>query len=99
MGIENTVENTLVALPYRSEFLWRELWISLASMIRSYTSAHGLNKKRQATVELGEDEIIVRAGERCLMLDRVGDDVSWILDNKVGGILTFTVRGTLVNET
>ena len=30
-----------------------ELWVSLASLLRSYTAAHGLNGNRQATVELG----------------------------------------------
>ena len=29
-----------------------ELWVSLASLLRSYTAAHGLNGNRQATVEL-----------------------------------------------
>ena len=37
-----------------------ELWVSLASLLRSYTAAHGLNGDRQATVELGEERITVR---------------------------------------
>jgi hypothetical protein len=44
------------------EQLYRELWVSLASLLRSYTAAHGLNGDRQATVELGEDRITVRNG-------------------------------------
>ncbi len=34
-----------------------EFWVSLASLLRSYTAAHGLNGNRQATVELGEERI------------------------------------------
>jgi hypothetical protein len=37
-----------------------ELWISWASMLRSYAAAHGLNSKRFAVIEFGEDEIVVR---------------------------------------
>ena len=37
------------------ELLCMELWVSLASLLRSYTAAHGLNGNRQATVELGEE--------------------------------------------
>ena len=42
--------------------LYLELWVSLASLLRSYTAAHGLNGDRQATVELGEERITVRHG-------------------------------------
>ena len=45
--------------------LYVELWVSLASLLRSYTAAHGLNGDRQATVELGEEQITVRHG-RCV---------------------------------
>jgi len=41
------------------EKLYVELWVSLASLLRSYTAAHGLNGNRQATVELGEQRILV----------------------------------------
>ena len=37
-----------------------ELWISWASMLRSYAAAHGLNSNRFAVIEFGEDEIVVR---------------------------------------
>ena len=53
-----------------------ELWVSLASLLRSYTAAHGLNGNRQATVELGEEQIMVRHGETWLDLEtqrRTGD--------------------------
>ena len=47
-----------------------ELWVSLASLLRSYTAAHGLNGNRQATVELGEEQITVRHGNAWMELDR-----------------------------
>ncbi len=40
----------------------RELWISWASLLRSYAAAHGLNSHQFAVIEFGEDEIVVRAG-------------------------------------
>jgi hypothetical protein len=75
--------------------LWPELWISLASLLRSYTAAHGLNRKEQATVELGEDQIIVRAGERWLRLDRAKADVIWAREDGSRGLMRFTMEGRL----
>ena len=51
--------------------------MSLASLLRSYTAAHGLNGNRQATVELGEERILVRRGEEWLDLHRDGAKVNW----------------------
>jgi hypothetical protein len=41
-----------------------ELWISWASLLRSYAAAHGLNSNNFAVLEFGEDEIILRFGLR-----------------------------------
>jgi hypothetical protein len=62
---------------HSGEQLYRELWVSLGSLLRSYTAAHGLNGDRQATVELGEKLIVVRAGEKWLELDRDGPLIRW----------------------
>ncbi len=75
--------------------LWREFWVSLASLLRSYTAVHGLNRKQQATVELGEDHIIVRAGDRWLQLDRTEAQVQWARENEATGTMHFTVDGKL----
>jgi hypothetical protein len=40
--------------------LHTELWISWASLLRSYAAAHGLNSNQFAVIEFGEDEIVVR---------------------------------------
>jgi hypothetical protein len=75
--------------------LWPELWVSLASLLRSYTAAHGLNRKQQATVELGQELIVVRAGERWLQLTRRGAAVVWSRESLATGQLTFTEDGLL----
>ena len=72
-----------------------ELWVSLASLLRSYTAAHGLNRKQQATVELGEDQIIVRAGERWLKLNRHQAEVIWTREDSTRGLMRFTIEGRL----
>jgi hypothetical protein len=79
--------------------LYAELWVSLASLLRSYTAVHGLNRKQQATVELGEQQIIVRAGERWLRLDRAEAEVIWARENGTGGLMRFTIEGTLQTQT
>jgi hypothetical protein len=78
--------------------LWAELWVSLASMLRSYTAVHGLNGKSQATVELGEEHIIVRCGERNLKLDRDENEIRWARENGSSGILQLTVDGRLKDD-
>ena len=79
--------------------LYVELWVSLASLLRSYTAAHGLNKNQQATVELGEDRITVRHGEDWLDLQRSGSQVRWRREDGRSGALELTEAGTLREET
>ena len=43
-----------------NQALHTELWISWASLLRSYAAAHGLNRHQFAVIEFGEDEIVVR---------------------------------------
>ena len=75
--------------------LWPELWVSLASLLRSYTAANGLNRKQQATVELGEETIIVRAGDRWLNLTRHQAEILWARENGGKGLMRFTIEGKL----
>jgi len=77
------------------EQLYVELWVSLASLLRSYTAAHGLNGDRQATVELGENQITVRHGNAWLDLKRNGPCVSWSRDTGQNGMLELTEAGKL----
>ena len=53
-----------------AEPLRRELWTSWASLLRSYSAAHGLNRSHQAVVEVGADEIILRVGDRWMRFTR-----------------------------
>ena len=78
--------------------LYVELWVSLASLLRSYTAAHGLNGNRQATVELGEERLTVRQGNRWLDLRRDGSQVRWLREGGQSGMLEFTESGTLRNQ-
>ncbi len=74
---------------------WRELWVSLASLLRSYTAAHGLNKNRQATVEVGENRILVRHGEDWLDLERNGAAIQWKRADGSSGTRELTEAGRL----
>ena len=79
--------------------LYVELWVSLASLLRSYTAAHGLNGDRQATVELGKDQITVRHGNAWLDLKRNGAHVTWSRDDGQNGMLELTEAGQLRSNT
>ena len=81
------------------EQLYVERWVSLASLLRSYTAAQGLNGDRQATVELGEDHITVRHGNAWLDLKRDGASVTWSRDNGQDGMLELTEAGRLRSAT
>jgi hypothetical protein len=59
--------STAVANPMDARVA-RELWSSFVSLLRSYTAAHGLNGTRQAVLEVSEDHVLVRAGERLLSI-------------------------------
>jgi hypothetical protein len=78
-----------------NERLWVELWVSLASLLRSYTAAHGLNQNRQATVELGEERITVRHGDGWLELERDGARVRWRREDGSAGLMQLMETGRL----
>ena len=78
-----------------SEQVYIELWVSLASLLRSYTAAHGLNGNRQATVELGEERITVRHGDRWLELNRRGVEIDWRRNDQRSGMVELTDAGRL----
>lgn len=76
--------------------LWGELWISLSSLLRSYTAAHGLHRDEHATVELDEDRILVSHGNKRLELERTGAEVNWKREDGSRGLLQFTPAGRLM---
>jgi hypothetical protein len=75
--------------------VYSELWVSLASLFRSYTALHGLNSKRQATVEWDKERILARHEERWLELHRDGAKVSWRREDGWSGMLELTEAGQL----
>ena len=93
MGQTKPIANDPIADPSQ---LYVELWVSLASLLRGYTAAHGLNGNRQATVELGEEQILLRHGDNWLDLKRNGAEVTWQREDGRQGKLEFTEHGRLV---
>lgn len=79
----------------RDDQVYVELWVSLASLLRSYTAAHGLNGNRQATVELGEERITVRHGAAWLELVREGARVQWRREDGSSGWMELMEAGQL----
>lgn len=75
--------------------LWPELWISLASLLRSYTSAHGLHGNRVAQIESDPTHIRVQHGEKWLNLRRDGSRVAWVRENGESGVFELTDAGRL----
>ncbi len=80
------------------EALWEELWISLASLLRSYAAAHGLSAGKLPEVELNGSRITVRHHRHSLELVRSGAQVSWRREDGRSGVLTLTASGCLHGE-
>ena len=74
----------------------RELWSSFVSLIRSYTAAHGLNGTRQAVLEVSEDSLLVRAGERLLAVRFDGERGSFRREAGLETEFTLDEHGRLV---
>lgn len=72
-----------------------EFWVSLGSLLRSYTAVHGLNDKSLAAIESDGKTISVRHGEKWLRLERNNALVTWTRENGSGGLLEFTGHGQL----
>jgi hypothetical protein len=79
--------------------LYCELWISLASLLRSYTAAHGLHINRHASVEADDEKIVVRCAEKWLSLTRNGAIVTWTRDNGSSGRFEISEAGRLRTDT
>lgn len=77
------------------ERLYVELWASLASLLRSYTAAHGIHSDRHAVIDSTEEKITARHEEKWLVLIRNHDSVTWTRENGDGGTLELTESGSL----
>jgi hypothetical protein len=78
-----------------AEALWAELWISLASLLRSYSAAHGLSRGRSAEIDFGEARIAARCGERWLKLTREGAAIRYESSGGDRGEMGWTPAGRL----
>ena len=78
-----------------SEKLWGELWVSLASLLRSYTAVHGLSGNHQPVIEQNEERILAQHGEKWIELRRSSAIVIWKRENGNRGTLELTEPGRL----
>jgi hypothetical protein len=74
----------------------RELWSSFVSLLRSYTAAHGLNGTRQAVLEVSEDSLLVRAGDRLLTMRFHGHQGSYARESGPATAFTLDEQGCVV---
>jgi hypothetical protein len=81
--------------------VWDEFWVSLASLLRSYTAAHGLSSNRHAEVEveIEESKISVRSGAKWLRFQRDNAFVTWTRDNGTRGDFQLTEHGRVRTTT
>jgi hypothetical protein len=79
--------------------VYAELWASLASLLRSYTAAHGLHNGHHAVIDSTEEKITARHGEKWLVLIRNHDSVTWTRENGDRGTLELTDSGALRSAT
>jgi hypothetical protein len=74
----------------------RELWTSFVSLLRSYTAAHGLNGTRQAVLEVSDDRLLVRAGERLLAVQFDGARGSFARESGTPTEFTLDEHGRVI---
>jgi hypothetical protein len=77
------------------EQLWAELWVSLASLLCSYTAVHGLIGNRQAEILHNEETILAQYGDKWMELRRSGANVIWKREDGSWGTLELTETGRL----
>ncbi len=71
------------------------MWTSLASMMRSYTAAHGLRGGHVAELRWDAAHILARHRDKWLQLRREGTHVTWMRENGNSGVLELTEAGRL----
>lgn len=99
MGLCGTAGTSAKECPAATDLcVFGELWVSLASLLRSYTAVHGLADNRQALVEADDGTITVRQGEKWLSLDRNGAIVTWTREDGNGGRMEISASGRLRSE-
>jgi hypothetical protein len=82
----------------RFEAHFAEFWISLASLLRSYTALHGMSGDRHADIQASSKSITIRHDKKSLVLERDHANVMWARENGKSGALEFTDHGTLLGD-
>jgi hypothetical protein len=93
--MQNRPSQSGAAPAIHNEAHFAEFWISLASLLRSYTALHGMHDNRNATIEASAQSITVRRDEKSLELRRHNSSVTWTRENGASGVLELTEHGTL----
>ncbi len=75
--------------------IYTELWHSLAALLRSYTTAHGLNRSQSAEILADEVSLTARHGARWLELRRAGPSIAWARENGDRGVFEMTEHAKL----
>jgi hypothetical protein len=75
--------------------LYVELWTSFASLLQSYSAAHGLGSGSLATVDSTNEKIALRQGEKWLILTRNHAIVTWTRENGSMGTFELSTSGHL----
>jgi hypothetical protein len=78
--------------------VYAELWTSFASMVRSYTAAHGMHREQAAELEWDAVHILARYQDKWLDVRREGARVAWMRENGNSGVLELTEAGRLRGE-
>ena len=76
-----------------------ELWVSLGSLLRSYTALHGLKGNRQALIDCDGERILARHESKWVELKRNGSTVTWKRESGSEGTLELTETGRLRSST
>lgn len=87
--------NQLLSRTNAAAGLYAELWISLSSLLRSYTVAHGLHNNIYAEIEIDESRIFARHGMNWLELVRTGAEITSRRDDGRSELLHLTPTGHL----
>ena len=80
------------------EELWGELWVSMASLLRSYTAVHGLHEGIEAAIEFDPHRNMATNGKRWLHHERSNNAVTWMRENGTSGELELTDHGRLRSD-
>jgi len=72
---------------------YAELWTSFASLLRSYSAAHGLSHAALPTVEVTSECIVLRGQNRWLEITHHESEASWQREDGSGASFHLRLNG------